>query len=209
MAGPRPVAVFPRAAEWDSSAGSDRALLQAWGLAERPTGTGGLSGPVGSARPGSSNAPSISRQAARITGGSRTAAGAAAARRRQRRTARRGPVTGVLPSRPVRRLVVACAPPAVRSVVRGYVMGRAARLAMTFTVSVSALLLALTLASAPAAGGVTQVTVTPGDSLWSIAQDSDPGRDPRAVVEDIRRMNSLTEGVLPVGVMLTVPVSAG
>ena len=139
----------------------------------------------------------------------RTAAGAAATRRRQRRIARRRPASGLLPSTAARRPVVTCGPEAVRTVVRGYVMSRAARLAMTLTVAVSAVMIGMAVLAAPAAGGLTQVTVAPGDSLWSIAQASDPGRDPRDVVEDIRRLNALTDGVLPIGVMLTVPVAEG
>ncbi|MEO7262683.1 MAG: LysM peptidoglycan-binding domain-containing protein [Jatrophihabitantaceae bacterium] len=70
------------------------------------------------------------------------------------------------------------------------------------------LLLAHLSASSPAArpagvpGGV--VTVRQGDTLWSIAGQVAPGRDPRQVVERIRRSNHLTSVSLTPGQTLKV-----
>jgi LysM repeat protein len=49
-------------------------------------------------------------------------------------------------------------------------------------------------ASAPA-----EVVVVPGDTLWSIAERVAPGRDPRAVVDQLRRINGLPSGEVAAG----------
>jgi len=49
------------------------------------------------------------------------------------------------------------------------------------------------------------VTVAPGDSLWSVAEASDPGADPRLVIERIRQLNALTGDQLRPGEVLWVP----
>lgn len=52
------------------------------------------------------------------------------------------------------------------------------------------------------------VTVAPGESLWSLAVQHQPGRDPRQVVADIERLNGLPAGsLLQVGTQLQVPSS--
>jgi LysM repeat protein len=48
------------------------------------------------------------------------------------------------------------------------------------------------------------VTVQPGDTLWSIAGQVAPGRDPRRVVEQLRRSNHLHTVVLTPGQTLKV-----
>lgn len=48
------------------------------------------------------------------------------------------------------------------------------------------------------------VTVQPGDTLWSIASQVAPGRDPRGVVERIREANNLTSVSLIPGQTLKV-----
>jgi len=55
------------------------------------------------------------------------------------------------------------------------------------------------------AGGFTTVTVLPGDSLWSIAQEVAPGADPRDVVDAIVRLNLLDSAQLSVGETLAIP----
>ena len=64
--------------------------------------------------------------------------------------------------------------------------------------------------SAPA-GTFAEVTVMPGDTLWSIAEDAAPGADPRDVVDAIVRLNALSSGALTVGQTLALPAeySAG
>jgi nucleoid-associated protein YgaU len=54
----------------------------------------------------------------------------------------------------------------------------------------------------PTSAGV--VTVQSGDTLWSIAQRVSPGRDPRAVVDELRADNDLSEVSLTPGQTLKV-----
>ncbi len=65
----------------------------------------------------------------------------------------------------------------------------------------------MALASSAAAPRMVDVTVAPGDTLWSIAGEAAPDRDPRAVIEEIKALNDVTGSVLPVGVVLRVPSS--
>src|SRR6516165_1524697 len=52
---------------------------------------------------------------------------------------------------------------------------------------------------------LTQVTVRPGQSLWSVAENADPGADTRAVVQQIVELNGLTGDVVFAGQRLWVP----
>jgi LysM repeat protein len=52
---------------------------------------------------------------------------------------------------------------------------------------------------------LTQVTVRPGQSLWSVAENADPGADTRAVIQQIVELNGLTGDVVFVGQRLWVP----
>lgn len=54
-------------------------------------------------------------------------------------------------------------------------------------------------------GGFFTVTVDPGDSLWTIAQDVAPADDPRDVVAAISRLNALDGAVLKAGQRLAIP----
>jgi LysM repeat protein len=56
----------------------------------------------------------------------------------------------------------------------------------------------------PAVAPGTVVTVQPGDTLWSIAGQVAPGRDPRRVVEQIRQSNHLDSVSLTPGQTLKV-----
>ncbi len=88
-------------------------------------------------------------------------------------------------------------------------MGRSARLALSLTVVAAiAVVLTVSLTAGSTAPHLIDVTVTPGDSLWSIATRSAPDRDPRAVIEDIRGLNGLSGDVLSVGTVLRVPAAA-
>ncbi|MDX2973320.1 LysM peptidoglycan-binding domain-containing protein [Kribbella solani] len=52
------------------------------------------------------------------------------------------------------------------------------------------------------------VQVAPGQSLWSIAQDTNPGQDPTAVVEKIANLNNLhTPADITPGQTLQIPVA--
>lgn len=49
------------------------------------------------------------------------------------------------------------------------------------------------------------VTVLPGDTLWSIAEEYAPGSDPRGVIQEIESLNALHGGSLQVGQKLAIP----
>ncbi|CAN7236709.1 LysM peptidoglycan-binding domain-containing protein [Microbacterium sp. LjRoot45] len=56
-----------------------------------------------------------------------------------------------------------------------------------------------------AEGAFTTVTVLPGDSLWSIAEEVAPAADPRDVVDAIARLNALGSAELVAGDTLAIP----
>ncbi|HEX9342697.1 MAG TPA: LysM peptidoglycan-binding domain-containing protein [Actinomycetota bacterium] len=88
------------------------------------------------------------------------------------------------------------------------------RLLITVLLAVMLLLLVPGLARArgngsahpPAASG-TPYTVAPGDTLWSIANQIAPGRDPRPVIDRLQAANHLY-GSLQAGQTLTIPASS-
>lgn len=130
-----------------------------------------------------------------------------AAMRRPRTVARRRPAAAPLTVRPAVGQV-GCGP--TRDA--GYRLGRWARLSLTVAVVVSALLIGTGVVSlggtstGPAA--TAEVSVLPGDTLWSIAGRAAPNADTAAVVERIRELNELpstASAVLPVGMVLLVP----
>lgn len=51
------------------------------------------------------------------------------------------------------------------------------------------------------------VLVQPGDSLWSVAAEANPGGDIRKTINEIVRLNALESGSsLPAGLTLSVPI---
>lgn len=52
-----------------------------------------------------------------------------------------------------------------------------------------------------------QVSVGPGESLWGLAQEYAPDRDPRDVVADMMELNNLGDDRIPAGVQLFIPVA--
>ena len=56
-----------------------------------------------------------------------------------------------------------------------------------------------------ASGSFTTVTVTAGESLWSIAEQVAPGADPRDVVDAIVRLNALEGVTVSAGQQLSIP----
>jgi len=53
--------------------------------------------------------------------------------------------------------------------------------------------------------GLAQITVRPGQTLWSVAENADPGADTRVVIQQITELNSLTGSVVYAGERLWVP----
>ena len=52
----------------------------------------------------------------------------------------------------------------------------------------------------------TTVTIAPGDTLWHIARDNYPDRDPRDAVHAIRQLNpGIDPGALQVGQAILIP----
>lgn len=51
------------------------------------------------------------------------------------------------------------------------------------------------------------VTVLPGDTLWSIAAEAAPASDPRDVIDDIKRLNDLSSGMIQVGTSIAIPTA--
>ena len=54
---------------------------------------------------------------------------------------------------------------------------------------------------------LTQVTVQPGDTLWSVSRRLAPDRDPREVVAQLQRLNHLPSSGLQVGQQLLLPLA--
>jgi hypothetical protein len=64
--------------------------------------------------------------------------------------------------------------------------------------------------SAPSRGGgegryLTRVTVSPGQNLWSVAENTDPDSDPRVIIAEVIGLNELTGTTIYPGEQLWVP----
>ena len=59
--------------------------------------------------------------------------------------------------------------------------------------------------SSAAQRSLAQVTVRPGQSLWSVAENADPNADTRVVIQQIIELNGLTGNVVFAGQRLWVP----
>ncbi|WP_345569926.1 LysM peptidoglycan-binding domain-containing protein [Nonomuraea rosea] len=57
----------------------------------------------------------------------------------------------------------------------------------------------------PSHAGLPWVEVHQGDTLWAIADALSQGDDPGAVVEEIKRLNGLTDSLIRSGTRLYVP----
>lgn len=57
------------------------------------------------------------------------------------------------------------------------------------------------------AGAFDTVTVMPGESLWTIAQDIAPDSDPRDVIDEIVRLNALSSSAVDAGQSLAIPAA--
>ena len=60
-------------------------------------------------------------------------------------------------------------------------------------------------ASGSAQRSPAQVTVSPGQSLWSVAENTDPDADTRVVIQQILELNGLTSDTVFAGQQLWVP----
>jgi LysM domain len=54
-------------------------------------------------------------------------------------------------------------------------------------------------------GAPPAAVVEPGDTLWSIAERHRPGRDPFGTINEIRRLNGLTDYTIHPGQRLALP----
>lgn len=139
----------------------------------------------------------------------RTAAGVKAARRRRARLAGvRGPASGLLPSSN-RTSAVVTADHGDQIAERGFGPGRWVRLGTSLSLVAAAVIVTVSLVSTGTTRGIAEVTVGAGDSLWSIAQHAQPGADPRLLVEQIKRLNSLHGDAVMIGAVLEVPTAGG
>jgi hypothetical protein len=69
--------------------------------------------------------------------------------------------------------------------------------------------IATTLAYSPTdVGSAKFVTVEPGQTLWDLAEMTNPSADPRDVVADIKRLNALTIETLQPGQRLEIPATS-
>jgi hypothetical protein len=118
--------------------------------------------------------------------------------------------TAQLAGRPRRDLVLSGAPAAtLRLTRRGRVVAAAVAALLVTVVSFLAAgaAQATNHALPPGAGrqNLVQVLVRPGQSLWSVAESTDPDQDTRAVVQQIVDLNALTGAVVFPGQQLWVP----
>ena len=130
--------------------------------------------------------------------------------RRVRTEGLRAEVVRVDPERSelVAKVSAVAARSAVEPRTEGYQMGRWARLALTMTALAAVVVVVVSMTAGSAPQALVDVTVTPGDTLWSIAGQAAPDRDPRDVIEEIRQLNDMTGDELPIGVVLRVPTDA-
>lgn len=106
-------------------------------------------------------------------------------------------------------------PEPVRTRLRLTVRGRRVLATVAATPAIAALAVAMlsgggALASGDAgaaAGSFETVTVLPGESLWTIAQDIAPESDPRDVIHEIVTLNALPSSAVDAGQSLAIPVA--
>jgi len=84
--------------------------------------------------------------------------------------------------------------------------GRLVLIALALLLAAIAVVLAAPASqAAPPAGPAPTVVVKRGDTLWSIAARYAPGRDPYRAIDEIRRLNGLTDYTIQPGQRLTLP----
>lgn len=77
---------------------------------------------------------------------------------------------------------------------------------LTATIAIFLLISTRVAASTPEPPPDTHRVIA-GDTLWGIAVDLETGRDPRAVVDQIQELNSLSNADLQIGQILLLPSS--
>jgi hypothetical protein len=117
-------------------------------------------------------------------------------------TMNHGPVA--VSKRPIR-TPVALPPPRLTRRGRMVVTGVSALLVGALSVGLATAAQATRAGSASPGRYVARVAVLPGQSLWSLAEAHDPGADPRAVIQEIRQLNSMTGDQVRAGEVLWVP----
>ena len=93
-----------------------------------------------------------------------------------------------------------------RSGVRLTRRGRAVLIALALLLAALAVLFTAPASqAADPVGSPPTVVVHPGDTLWSIASRYAPRSDPFAVIDDIRRLNGLSDYTIQPGQRLALP----
>ena len=127
-------------------------------------------------------------------------------RRRDRRRNTRRPPAGLTP---VTYALVASAGGVAADVVgraQPYRMSQRARLAITLTVAIAGVVIGLGSVLNNGPGMTVRVTVSAGDSLWSIAKKLAPDADTGSIVDQISELNGLHDSVVHPGDVLAVPL---
>ena len=119
------------------------------------------------------------------------------------------PAAPAAPARPVRRQPppAQVADPPLRLTRRGKIVVAvaAALLAAGLSLVIAASAQATSHSPGAAQQGLAKVTVRPGQSLWSVAENADPNADTRAVIQQIVELNGLSADTVMPGQSLWVP----
>lgn len=119
-------------------------------------------------------------------------------------SADRRPPSGVLPSTN-RTAVPVRADRALDVRAPQLALGRWGRAVCVVALVAAGVLVGVAMLRSTGATVVTEVTVQPGDTLWSIAQRVAPDLDPRSESEQIRQLNDLDGDAITPGIVLEVP----
>lgn len=112
-------------------------------------------------------------------------------------------------SEPRRSRPRAAAPPPLRLTRRGRIVIAVTAALLVAMISLIAAGVAQATSHAPSPGlarqNLAQVVVRPGQTLWSVAENAEPGQDTRVVVQQIVDLNSLPGPTVQAGQQLWVP----
>jgi len=127
-------------------------------------------------------------------------------RRRPRRAHTRRPASGLLRVTPALGAGGGCDAAPHRPSTTTYRMSRGARLSLTITVFAAVVVMAANALLTTGPTGTAQVTVTAGDTLWSIAERAAPDDEVWSTIDEISALNGLIGSAVVPGQVLTVPV---